>query len=130
MRLLLIPDPCAEGTLNSEAACFQQLSRSQRDAAIVYYLWQAAIACASYTSDLTTMLTDASCFANESEEMLHAMEVYLAGVLAGDAGASVDVTLDGAAQAIKCLRDVDAQKIRAIKVLLLCKLNGCVNPII
>lgn len=129
MRLLLIVDPCDGGVLNSEAACFQNLSRAERDAAIVWYLWQAAQACASYSSDLNTLLADASCFAVQSEEMLHAMEVLIAGELASDAGASVSITMAEVVEGIKCIKNVDAQKIRALKVLLTCKLNACVGGI-
>jgi len=129
LNLFWIVDPCSQTVLESDATCFTQLSRRERDAAIVWYLWQALQACASYSSDIDVLLADGACFKNEPEEMLHAMEVVLAGEAANDAGASLDITAEEAAAGIKCLKDADAQTIRALKVVLLCKFNACINPI-
>lgn len=128
--LFWIVDPCSQDGLESNATCFTQLSRRDRDAAIVWYLWQGLQSCASYSSDIDVLLLDGACFKNEPEEMLHAMEVYLAGVAAFDAGAdTLAITAEEAAEGIKCLKDADALTIRALKVILLCRFNACINPI-
>lgn len=130
--LFWIVDPCDQTVLESGATCFTQMSRRDRDAAIVWYLWQALQACGSFSSDIDVLLADAACFKVEPEEMLHAMEVLIAGEAANAAGASLDVTAEEAAAGIACLKDADYQTIRALKVFLSCKLNSCIGgpPII
>lgn len=127
--LFWIVDPCSQTQLESDAACFTQLSARDREAAIVWYLWQALQECASYSSDIDVLLADGACFKNESAEMLQSMQVVIAGELANDAGASLDITAAEASEGIKCLKNADAQTIAALKVVLTCKFNACINPI-
>jgi len=125
MNILRIVDPCDGGVLNTEAACFAKLSKTERDAAIVWYLWQAAIE-GGFSSDIEDLLEAGACFAVEPPNELHAMEVVIAGNAAVAAGASVEVTIAEVVEGIKCLKHASPQKIYALKVLLLCKLNAAI----
>lgn len=116
---------CTQSSLEASAKCFVNLSPNDRDAAIVWYLWQGLQTCASYSSSLTTLLTDAACFANNSPEMLQAMEVVNAAQAASDMGASTTGTLAEAVEGIKCLKNADPEKIQALLMYLRCKVNTC-----
>ncbi len=118
---------CTEATLNASSTCFQQLAAKERDAAIVWYLWQANQACASYSSDLQTLLSTGACLVKESPEMLHSMELLNAINAAVAAGASVTGTLAETVAGIACLKHVDPMTLRALRVALTCNLNNCVT---
>lgn len=117
---------CTETTLNANSTCFQQLAEKERDAAIVWYLWQLYQTNGG-TSDLDTLLQNAGCFINESPEMLHAMEVNIAYQAALAAGASVTGTLDEAVAGIACLKHLSPLKLRALKTALQCQEAAAVS---
>ncbi len=117
---------CTEATLNASSTCFQQLSANEREAAIVWYLWQLYQTNGG-TSDLDTLLLTGTCFQKESPTMLHAMEVTIAANAAIAAGASVTGTLAEAVEGIKCLKFVDPMTIQALKVWLECQEANAVS---
>ncbi len=123
----MIVDPCGRDTLESEAACFRELPPTDKDAAIVWYLWQANIATNSYSSDIQTLLSDAACFAVEPPEILHAFDVQVAINAAAAAGASVTGSMSELTTGIECLKDASPQVIRALKTLMMCKLTPAIS---
>lgn len=126
MRILRIVDPCDGGTLEGQAACFRELAPNDKDAAIVWYLWQANIT-NGFSSNIQDLLSAAACLVNEPPEMLHAFDVQIAGNAAVAAGASVSVTIAEAVEGIKCLKDASPAVIRALRTLLQCKLNTAIS---
>lgn len=114
--------PHAERELNLLSAIGPQ----ERDAAIVWYLWQLYQTNGG-TSDLDTLLSAGEVFVQESPTMLHAMEVEIAYQAALAAGASVTGTLAEAVEGIKCLKNTDPQMLRALKVMLECQMNNAVS---
>ncbi len=117
---------CTEATLNASSTCFQQLAEKERDAAIVWYLWQL-YQTNEGTSDLDTLLQNAGCFINESPTMLHAMEVTIAYQAALAAGASVTGTLAEAVDGIACLKHLSQSQLYALKVALECQEANAVS---
>lgn len=126
LNLFWIVDPCGQTLLETESTCFRDLAPNDREAAIVYYLWQGLIA-KGFSSDIQDLLASGACFANEPPDMLQAMDVQIAGNAAVAAGSSVSVTLAEAVDGIKCLKDASPQVIRALKSVLRCKLNSYIS---
>ena len=127
LNLFWIVDPCSEDELVSGSKCFRELAPEDRLAAIVWYLWQGAITAASVSSDLDTLLQSAACYAAIPPDQLNAIEVLVAAEEADAAGASVDITLDEVVTGITCLKNVDPQKLKALRIWLQCKINSGIS---
>lgn len=129
MAILLL-DPCAISTLTSSGKCFDCLSKSEKQQAIIFFMAQALLALGGtdYTN-VNVLNNAAACFACESDGALDSFEVVIAQEGATNAGAPT-FTISELRAALKCWSCMDAKAIRAAYILLLCKLTQKEAPIL
>lgn len=128
--MLGITDPCSLDELLGGSSCIDHLSDREKLAAEVFYTCAELEACSSQDCDLDVLEADAACLKHLSPEKLESIEVYSDLVSANAAGASLSGTIDELQEGIKCLRGKDEIELRAMLVILRCRLWSCVAPII
>lgn len=121
----MVTDPCALDALANGAACFNCLSKTEKQAMRTWFLAKALAAAGGV--DLTnadTLLKVVACFGCESDFMMDSIDVLVAEETATANGASF--TGQGIAdfrKDIKCLACADPKLVRVAEVYLRCKLN-------
>lgn len=129
--LAAITDPCSIDNLNADAKCLNCFSKTEKQAALVYWLAQALKAAggADYTN-INDLETAVACLKCEPTFMLDSFDVAIAQGLAENEGAS-SLTVTQLRAAIKCWVCADPKVLRTAETLLRCKLNAFIGgPII
>jgi len=123
---------CVRSTLISGAACLNKtlLSEHQQNARRVYFdlLQLAAILGTDYSSAIGTLNTDSNTLTcGFQPDNFASAELVIAANNATSAGATVPSTKAALAAAVKCLEDYTPAQLKAMKLLLYCKLGRAKN---
>lgn len=128
--LVAIIDPCSVDLLIDGSACIDNLSDKEKLAADVFYVCAELAACSQQDCTLDALETDAACLKHLSPAKLDSIGVYSDLIAANAAGAGLDGTMDELQTGIKCLKGKDEIELKAMLVILRCRLQNCVAPII
>lgn len=125
--LAAITDPCSLDNLTADSKCLNCFSKTEKQAALVYWLAQALKAGggADYTN-INDLEDAVKCLRCEPTFVLDSFDVAIAQTLALDEGAS-NLTVTELRAAIKCWVCADPKVLRAAETLLRCKLNSVVT---
>lgn len=117
-----IVDPCSTDSLINSAKCINCFSKTEKQAALVYWLAQELKASGGtdYTN-LGTLESATACFKCEPTFMLDSFDVVIAQDAATAAGATTLTTTQLRA-AIKCMVCTDPKFLRTAETFLRCKL--------
>jgi len=123
-------DPCSVDSMVDGSVCIDNLSDREKLAADVFYLCQEVAACSSADCTIDGLEEDAKCLKHLSNEKLSSILVYSDLVAAQSAGADLDGSMDELQNGIKCLKLLDDTQLMAMQVVLRCRLQNCVEPLI
>lgn len=125
--LAAITDPCSIDNLNADAKCLNCFSKTEKQAALVYWLAQALKGAggADYTN-INDLEDAVKCLKCEPTFMLDSFDVAIAQSLALNEGAD-DLTVTQLRAAIKCWVCADPKVLRTAETLLRCKLNSFIG---